>query len=113
MSALVQRLLVGAAIVVVAFLLFKSFNVESPKTDTPFTSFSDLATKMPPASANQTSQIVDVPTQFAIFGDQNPATPDPDVPFTPVVELAGTSSQRTQSFRLSGGVVKLRYHLDV
>src|ERR1051326_2517423 len=102
MSTMLQRVLIGAAILVVAFLLVKSLNIGSP-SDASRTATAPVEGTLPPGA---------FPTQLAGLGQFNVPTPDPSLPWKPVFEATGTDSQLTTPFTLSGGTVRVRYKVD-
>jgi len=103
MPTLLQRVLVGVAVLIVGFLLVKSLNVGPSGT----------STEAPPPALNATAQAIYYPTQIAALGQQIVPTPNPDAEWTPVVEVSGADSLRSSPFRLTSSVVRLRYKLDV
>jgi hypothetical protein len=102
MPTILRIALVGAAVVIVGFLLFKSINV-TPPGPTPS-----------PDSGTQPNIPITGPTP-AFPPDLLPRTAEapPDADWTPVFTAAGSDNQRTAPFRLSGNAVRVRFNLQL
>lgn len=100
MAAVLRTALVGVAVLIVGFLLVKSISVGPSGSSSP--------SAQPQAQATAQAS---VPVPAELFAP----TPEvaPDAQWTSVFTASGADSQRTASFRLSGGTVKLRYNLQL
>jgi hypothetical protein len=105
MSTPLRFAIFGVALAAIAVLLFKSFTV-SP-------SAAPVAPTPSPANslANLPAGAIAIPTQLAP-AFTNP-TPDPNATWAPVFQASGDDNQKTPTFRVSSGTVKLSYRLDL
>src|SRR3954451_4583164 len=103
MPTIVQRVLIGLALIVLVFLFVKSVAVPSGSSSpTPAQPFADATMPVPTV----------VLTQIAGALLQPEVTPPADdAVWSQVVEVSGSESTRTQPFQLSGSTVKLHYNL--
>jgi hypothetical protein len=108
MSTPLRFALFGVALAAIGILLFQSFKV------TPSAPSQSSAAAPTVSLANLPPGAMVIPTQLAVaLGQGTPATIDPNMTWAPVFEASGSESQKTQTFRVSSGTVKLNYRLDL